>query len=67
MNKRYRTDFLSGNNNFLIGMASVFNFGGNFFEYNESESSEEADKKAIENDWNMIEQDIQDVIENYGK
>lgn len=65
MSKKYSTTYLLGENNFLIGMACALNLGGNFFLYGDSESSLEADIKALENDWGIIGQDIQEAINNY--
>lgn len=64
MNKRTRftTDFLFSQPSFLSGAATAFNLAGNFYEFNASESGEEADKIALENDFRMIGQDIQDVM-----
>jgi hypothetical protein len=60
--KKYCTDFLFGNNNFLIGMGSAFSLFGDYFSYNTSKSGQEADKKAMENDWGVVGQDIQEAI-----
>ncbi|MCL2390793.1 MAG: hypothetical protein FWD54_07235 [Endomicrobia bacterium] len=67
MTKKYRTDFLFNDNNFLIGMGSAFNLCGNFFDYNESEDGSKADAKAIENDWGVIGQDLSEVLSNESK
>jgi len=58
MNSNYTTDFLTSSGSFLIGMGSVLNIGGNYFNYNSSSSPEEADIKALQMDWNMVGQDI---------
>lgn len=58
MNSNYTTDFLTSSNSFITGMGSVLNIGGNYFDYNSSESSEEADKKALCMDWRMVGKDM---------
>lgn len=62
----YRTDFLTANS-FVIGMGSVFNLPGNYFEYNYSHTPEEADKIAIASDWQIIGEDIKQAISGYEK
>lgn len=62
--KIYRSDFLFSSIDFVIGAGSIINLAGNYFDFNSCETSEEADKKAIENDWGVIGQDIQKSIYN---
>lgn len=68
MNKKnmYQTDFLTANS-FVIGMGSVFNLAGNYFEYNYSHTPEEADEIAIASDWQIIGEDIKQAISGYEK
>ena len=68
MNKKnmYQTDFLTANS-FVIGMGSVFNLAGNYFEYNYSRTPEEADEIAIASDWQIIGEDIKQAISGYEK
>jgi hypothetical protein len=61
--KRFVTDFLFSTPTFLSGAGTAINLAGNFYDFNSSDSGFEADKKAIENDFNMIGQDIYDVID----
>jgi hypothetical protein len=61
--KRYTTGFLFSTPSFLSGAGTVINLGGNFYDFNSSESGFEADEMAIENDFRMIGQDISDVLE----
>ena len=61
--KRYITDFLFSTPSFLSGAGTVINLAGNFYEFNTYESGSEADRTAIENDFEMIGQDIYDVFE----
>ncbi len=59
--KKYQTDFLFANNDFIIGAGSVMNIGGNYYEFNYSDSPKEADRKAIGCDWGVVGQDILEV------
>ena len=61
--KRYTTDFLFSTSSFWSGVGTIMNIPGNFYAYNTSMSGLEADEIAIENDFRMIGQDINDVIE----
>lgn len=63
LKKKVYTDFLIPRMSFLIGMGSVFNIAGSYYKYNTSEAAKEADEKAISKDWQMIEQDFQDILE----
>ena len=63
MNRRYSTTFLFPKTSFIVGMGSIFNIQGNYFLFNTSDSPEEADAKAIESDWGVTGQDIEEVIE----
>ncbi len=62
-NRRYKTGFLFPDTNFWIGMGSILNIAGDYFTFNTSESGQEADGKALESDWAIIGQDIEDVID----
>lgn len=63
MNRKnmYQTDFLTANS-FVIGMGSVFNLAGNYFDFNYSSSPEEADEIAIASDWHIVGEDIKQAI-----
>ncbi|RPH33597.1 MAG: hypothetical protein EHM93_04335 [Bacteroidales bacterium] len=56
------SDFLFSTPNFLVGAGSVINIAGNYYSFNESDSESEADEKAIKNDFEMVGQDIYNVI-----
>lgn len=58
MNKQ--TTFLVAKNSFMSGMARVVDIGSQRNEkiYNTSKSGDEADKRAILNDWTMVGRDI---------
>lgn len=60
--KKY-TDILFSTPSFLSGAGTVINLAGNFYEFNISESEEEADCTAIRNDVDMIGQDMHEVLE----
>jgi len=57
-----KTDFLVSTGSFLIGVGTVMNLSGNYFQYNYSRNGEEADKRAVYRDWRMIGQDIEKVV-----
>ena len=57
-----QTDFLFASNSFLIGMGSCVNVGGNYFNYNSSQSPERADAAAIRSDWNVVGNDIRSAF-----
>lgn len=59
---QFNTDFLFTTPTYLTGAATIFNIAGNFYEYNESSSDEEADYKAISNDFNIIGNDLKNAI-----
>jgi len=59
---KHKTTILFPRTSAIVGMGSIFNIVGNYFEFNYSESGEDADRKAIESDWSMIGQDIEDAI-----
>ena len=63
LTKIRKTDFLLPNNNFVRGWGSVLNLLGSYFEYNYSNSSKEADLKALESDWQNIGEDIRKSVE----
>jgi len=60
--KKYRTNILFPRSSAIIGIGTIINIYGNYFHFNYSKSGEEADKKAIENDWGVIGNDIRKSI-----
>ncbi|MBP5983573.1 MAG: hypothetical protein KA734_07615 [Fluviicola sp.] len=62
--KTFSTNFLLPKNNFFIGMGSVLNLGGNYFNYKTSNSEVEADKKALFSDWWNVGNDIDSILKN---
>jgi len=63
----YSTDFLLPNNNFLVGLGSVLNITGTYFNYNYSKSDKDADYKAISSDWKNIVQGFKVSKEKFEK
>jgi hypothetical protein len=62
-----KTDFLVPASSFLIGIGSLLNLSGNYFDYNQSRTTAQADQRALSNDWAMVGQDIRramDQVEN---
>ena len=62
-----RTDFLFSTPDFLTGAGSIFNIGGNYFNFNIPLSPELADMKAIQSDWCMVGMDLRKAFEEYQK
>lgn len=60
--KRYKSNLIFPRTSMLIGLGSILNISGNYFEFNYSNSEKEADMKAIENDWGVIGNDILEAI-----
>jgi len=61
------SDFLFTTPSYLTGAANVFNLAGNFYDYNRSESEQEADCKAIRNDFNIIAEDLKSCLKDFSK
>lgn len=57
------TDFLVPRPSFLEGMARVMDMGGSLSRYNRSRTPEEADSRALANDFAMVGQDMRASIE----
>jgi len=49
-----RTTFLFANPSLIDGLARLVDLGGTFDQYNESASPEEADLRALTQDWSTI-------------
>ncbi len=63
MNKKIKTDFLFAQPSFASGASRVLDLWGTLDDYNISETTQEADEKAIAADWLIVGQDISDAIE----
>lgn len=61
--ERYKTDFLIAQPSFVSGVARLFDFAGIFDDYNSSASPDEADARALNNDWNVALQDFRDSVD----
>ncbi len=64
MDKKDFTDFLFSKTGFTIGLGSVYNIPGNFYDFNYSKNETEADNKAIRMDWSMIASDLSQAIKS---
>lgn len=62
-----KTDFLLPRNNFLIGLGSILNIAGSYFEYNTSSSESEADSKALASDWLNVGNDFRSAKSKFEK
>lgn len=51
--------------NFLTGMASTLDIGATLTIYNESKNPEEADLKALKNDWLLVCNDINNALKEW--
>ena len=61
--KLFQTDFLFPTPTKLQGLGSVLNIWGRYHIFNISRTGEEADARAIQNDWGIVGQDIQAVLD----
>ncbi len=62
MESNTRTDFLVPDVDFVTGIGSVASIYGKYYDYNYSDSSIEANRRAIRNDWRMVGKDIFNAI-----
>ncbi|ASW74698.1 hypothetical protein IQ37_15195 [Chryseobacterium piperi] len=60
-NRKVKTSYLLPRRNFIVGMGSIFNLRGSYFDYDTSVTEKIADRRAIENDWEMIGQDLRNA------
>jgi hypothetical protein len=56
------TDFLTSKSSYITGIGTVFNLAGNYYDFNYSQSTDEADRRAIESDWKMVGKDLKDIF-----
>lgn len=52
---------------FVEGMGRAIDFGGTLQTYNDSETTDEADHRALSSDWRMIGRDIKAAICEHDK
>lgn len=62
-----QTSYLYAIPSFSGGMANILDFASNLEIYNESKTPQEADQKALHNDWAAVGMDILTGMENYEK
>lgn len=60
---KYKLRFQFPKNNFLIGLGSVLNIGGLYFENNYAKSGRLSDLKALSSDWENIGKDFKESKE----
>ena len=63
----YKTDFLLPKNDFLVGLGSVLNIAGSYFDYNYSKSAADADRKALISDWMNVGDDFKSAKKVFEK
>ena len=63
MDKILQTNFLCSDSSFTSGMGSVFNIAGNFYDYNYSNTSSDADISALKSDWANVGNDIYSAMD----
>jgi hypothetical protein len=63
MGNKVKSDFLFAQPSLASGVARVFDLWGQFDDYNRSETTVEADAKAIASDWLVVGQDLSDAME----
>ena len=59
----FKSDFLFPDTDFITGIGSVLNIGGNYYEFATSKNDLAADIKALRCDWGVIGQDIKRAAE----
>ncbi len=52
---------------FVTGMAATLDMGGTLTRYNESRTSDEADYRALREDWKVVGCDLRDAMNRYGE
>lgn len=61
-NNKYKTDILFSRTNTVIGMGSVFNLAGRYFEFSNFRLGQKSDYLALRSDWEMVGNDIRSII-----
>lgn len=59
--------FLFGSFGFFEGMGRVLDLGGTMVVYNESPTTEEADNRALNSDWQAVGNDLKNAMNSYAK
>jgi hypothetical protein len=65
MSESYHSDFLFATPSFTEGVGRLVDFGNALTEYNVSRSTEEADKRALTQDWLAVGDDIRGAVVAY--
>ena len=58
----FHTDFLTATSTPLTGAGTILNILGNYYEFNQSKTPQQADALAIMQDWGMVSQDFRDSL-----
>jgi hypothetical protein len=66
MESKVQSGFLFADPSFMSGAARVIDLWGQFDDYNGSDTTAEADAKALAADWLVVGQDIGDAITAVG-
>ncbi len=66
-NLKLETGFLFDKTGFWKGVGSIFSLCGNYYEFNASQTHEEADKKALKSDWENVGDDIKMANKKFDK
>ena len=61
------TNFLFATPSFISGMGMAIDLGATMTQYNTSETPEEADARAIANDWLAVGNDMREALNTYGR
>lgn len=61
----YASSRLFAEPSFFEGMSRVLDLGATLQDYNISETEQEADIKALKNDWSAVGEDLKFSIKNY--
>lgn len=61
----YKTDFLVSAPSMISGAGRLFDWYGQFDEYNASQNGAGADAKAIASDWAMVGEDLYSAMNEY--
>jgi len=56
------TDFLTPRSSVVTGMGTLLNLAGAYYVYNISPTPEEADRRALASDWEIVGQDFRHVL-----
>lgn len=67
MERKSYTYYLFARPSFIEGVGRIFDFGNSLNKYNDSESENEADAKALYSDWVTVGNDMSTAMEDYGR